>query len=58
MFISTDSSTPKTRGSKFAVAFMRNFNGSSEITLYIMTEQDVSHFTIETKPDRIQRDIT
>ncbi|XP_064386944.1 uncharacterized protein LOC135335380 isoform X3 [Halichondria panicea] len=46
----TDSNAPTTRGSTFALAFMRIFFfGTPEITLYITTEQNVSNFTIETR---------
>ena len=47
--ISIDSNSLKTRGNKFAFAFMRNAVGRSEISLYITTKQDVSALTIETR---------
>ena len=46
---STDSNAPKTRGNKFALAFMRNSFGRSDLTLHVTTEQDESTFTIETR---------
>ncbi|XP_064385961.1 uncharacterized protein LOC135334617 isoform X2 [Halichondria panicea] len=42
-----DSNAPTTRGNEFALAFIA-FEGA-EITLHIMTQQNVSNFTIETK---------
>ncbi len=46
---SIDSDAPKTRGNKFALAFMRHADQRAEIMLYITTEQTVSNFTIVTK---------
>ncbi len=49
-YIIIDSNAPTTRGSTFALAFMRNlFSPAPEITLYITTEQNVSYFTIKTR---------
>ncbi|XP_064385904.1 uncharacterized protein LOC135334578 isoform X3 [Halichondria panicea] len=48
--LESDSNAPTTRGSTFALAFMRNlFSPAPEITLYITTEQNVSYFTIKTR---------
>ena len=49
LLFSTDSNVPKTRGSKFALAFMGNRVKPAKIMLYITTEQSVSNFTIKTK---------
>ncbi len=53
-FLPADPNAPKTRGSRFALAFMQNHDQSStatlqEIGIFITTEQESSNFTLETR---------